>query len=191
MARGRKFSNEELFLAVKDLLLDSNYEGFTFGYLADRLDVSRGAIDKYYQNKDELITDFMIYEMQQFIQKLKQIETLSSFDEQFNFLLDTIFNQTEVHQLIHIANKISDISNNKVNNNKKKLEKLPLEMYKYLQSFVQFGKKEGKLKSHIPDSLLLGIIFQSIAIPNHADIPKTEWVHSMKEVLGKGMFTSL
>lgn len=80
MARERKFTEEELFVAVKHILLAQGYEGFTFSLLADRLEVSRGAIYKYYENKESLITQFMVYEMDQFIHELEKINQLNGYD---------------------------------------------------------------------------------------------------------------
>ncbi|TCN23963.1 TetR/AcrR family transcriptional regulator [Mesobacillus foraminis] len=188
MARERKFSTSDLFQSVKHILLQHGYDGFTISLLADRLEVSRGALYKYYDNKDELITQFMVYEMEQFIDELKEINSHTGFEPKFSFLMETIFNKTELHQLIPIAKQIKHHPDGK--ENKDKLEKLPLEMYRYLQDFISTGKKEGKLKSHIPDSVMLGMIFQSVAIPNHFGIPKAEWIASIKDILSDGMFVS-
>ena len=35
------------------------------------------------------------------------------------------------------------------------------------KTFINLGKKDGKLKEDLPDGLILGFIFQTIAIPNH------------------------
>ncbi|MFP7300068.1 TetR/AcrR family transcriptional regulator [Neobacillus niacini] len=189
MARERKFNTVELFHEAKQLLLENGYDGFTFSLLADRMDVSRAALYKYYENKEELITDFMIYEMEEFLHELKAIEELEGFDKQFDFLMDLIFKKTEIQHLIkaalHVIARLADS-----NVNKEKLEKLPLEMYKYLQSFILKGKEEGKLKSHIPDSLIIGLILQTVAIPNHFGIPHDEWLKSIKEIIGHGIFTT-
>ncbi len=188
MARERKFSNEELFHLVKKMLLEHGYEGFHFGLLAEQLDVSRGALYKYFENKDELITDFMLYEMQLFIADLAQIENQGDFEAQFDFLMKLIFDRGEVHQLITVVKQMGTSSNEKAKQRKEQLEKLPLEMYRYLQNFISLGKREGKLKEHIPDSVMLGLIFQSIAVPNHYGLPKSVWVESIKEIISKGMF---
>jgi hypothetical protein len=63
-------------------------------------------------------------------------------------------------------------------------------MYNYLNSFILKGKEEGKLKSHIPDSLVIGFILQSVAIPNHFGIPHQEWLNSIKEIIRQGMFNN-
>ncbi|MEH7113132.1 TetR/AcrR family transcriptional regulator [Neobacillus niacini] len=187
MARERKFNTVELFHEVKQLLLQYGYDGFTFSLLADRMEVSRAALYKYYDNKEELITDFMIFEMEEFLHELKEMEKYDGFAQQFDFLIDLIFKKTEIHHLIKAAQHILIISEHSFEN-KEKLQKLPLEMYKFLQSFVLLGKNEGKLKNHLPDSLIIGFILQTVAIPNHFAVPRDEWIYSVKEIIGKGMF---
>ncbi|MFE8696610.1 TetR/AcrR family transcriptional regulator [Cytobacillus sp. FJAT-53684] len=190
MARERKFSIEELFTSTKELLLIHGYEGFTFSLLADRLNVSRGTLYKYYENKEELITDFMIAELKHFLTDLQKIEHCKGFEAQFDFLMNLIFDMPEVQQLIKIAVQIPVNISDKVKKNKEHLDKLHLDMYTHLQSFLYLGKVEKKLKAHIPDGLILGFIFQTIAIPNHFGIPHSEWVASIKEMISHGMFTN-
>ncbi|WP_419954487.1 TetR/AcrR family transcriptional regulator [Neobacillus niacini] len=187
MARERKFNTVELFQEAKQLLLQHGYDGFTFSLLADRMEVSRAALYKYYDNKEELITDFMIYEMEEFLHELREIETLEGFERQFDFLIDLIFKKTEVHELIRAAQQVMTRMDTAFPN-KEKLEKLPLDMYKFLQKFILVGKKEEKLKKHIPDGLIIGFILQTVAIPNHFGIPKADWIYSIKEIISHGMF---
>lgn len=186
MARERKINTVDLFQATKHLLLHYGYEGFTFSQLAERLEVSRGALYKYYENKEELITDFMVYEMEQFLFELKEIENHIGFEAQFDFLLNFIFEKTEIHHLIKIGQEVLV----KSDQSKDRLENLPLNLYQYLQSFIELGKKEGKLKPHIPNSLILGLILQTVAIPNHFGVPQAEWVQAIKETISQGMFTN-
>ncbi|HLU21663.1 MAG TPA: TetR/AcrR family transcriptional regulator [Bacillaceae bacterium] len=188
MARVRKFTTAELFQATKQGLLQFGYESFTFSLLAEQLEVSRGTLYKYYENKEELITDYMLFEMNLFLQELREIHHQNSFEEQFDFLFDLIFKNEEIHQLIAMGNQINTNISNKANENKKELDRLHLEMYQILSGFIQNGKKEGQLKSELQDSLLLGIIFQTVAIPNHSRVPKDEWVRSIKDIIRHGMF---
>ncbi|MBP1950182.1 TetR/AcrR family transcriptional regulator [Virgibacillus litoralis] len=91
MARERKFSDKTLYNAAKHILLNNGYEGFTFSLLADELKVSRGALYKYYENKEELIMDYMIFEMNRFLAELKEINNYDRFDSQFDFLIKLMF----------------------------------------------------------------------------------------------------
>ncbi|MGX6444464.1 TetR/AcrR family transcriptional regulator [Neobacillus sp. K501] len=189
MARERKINTADLFQTTKYLLLQHGYEGFTFSHLAERLEVSRGALYKYYENKEELITDFMVYEMEQFLFELTEMENHDGFEAKFDFLIEFIFNKTEIQHLIKIGQEMlprEDLHKE----TKEKLSYLPLNLYKYLQSFIDIGKEERKIKPHIPNSLMIGMILQTVAIPNHFGIPQEEWVHGMKEMISQGMFTS-
>ncbi|MBO8156933.1 MAG: TetR/AcrR family transcriptional regulator [Bacillaceae bacterium] len=187
MARERKFSDEDLFLATKELLLDHGYEGFTFGLLAERLEVSRSALYKYFGNKEELIMEFMMYEMDQFMDKLGKIKEYDRFEDQFDYLLELMMSHPNIHQLIEIGRHVP-VNNQKLEEKNEKLDGLHLNMYQSLIGFVRLGKEEGKLKAHIPDTLIVGYILQSFLVPNFAQIPHSEWVQSIKEIIREGMF---
>ncbi|MBZ5752719.1 TetR/AcrR family transcriptional regulator [Metabacillus rhizolycopersici] len=190
MARERKFSLEDLFQTTKQLLLDYGYEGFTFSLLADQLHVARGTLYKYYENKDELISAYMVYELKQVLLKLKQIGQIESFESQFDFLITLIFSHNDLQHFIAIAHQIPKETNEKVKANKEQLEKLHLDMYSLLQDFIALGREEKVLKDTIPDGLILGFIFQTVAIPNHFGVPHKEWVESIKHIISHGMFTN-
>ncbi|GEL76741.1 TetR/AcrR family transcriptional regulator [Tenuibacillus multivorans] len=188
MARQRKFSIEELYQSTKELLLERGYEGFTFSILASQLDVSRGTIYKYFENKEELIMEYMIYEMNIFLEDLTDIQRFHSFETQLEFLLELMFDNVEIQQLIEIGQQVPDNTSSKAKEHKERLDHLHLELYNSLQSFIQLGKDEQKIKEHLPDSLVLGFIFQAITIPNHYGVPHKEWVKSIKEIIRHGMF---
>lgn len=187
MARDRKFTTEELFQATERILLQHGYEGLTFSALAEQLDITRGALYKYYVNKDELITEYMLYEMERFLKELQDIDKQADFRKQFDFLLDLIFKNSKVHQMIAMTHHIHS-NNKKVKANMAKLDTQHLDMYARLQGFIQLGKAEGVLKEYIPDALILGYIFQTVAIPNHFNLDPVHWISSLKEVLIHGLF---
>ena len=187
MARERKFSTDNLFLVTKQMLLAHGYEGFSFSLLADQLEISRGAIYKYYDNKEELITDYMLYEMEHFLAELKDIESVDGFDAQFDFLINLIFKNSTIPHMIELGRRIPINGNQKVKENHEKLDKQHLNMYQHLQGFISLGRQELKLKETLPDPLILGFIFQTIMIPNHFGIPHSIWISSIKEMIRHGM----
>lgn len=189
IARERKLTTEQLFRETRRLLLQLGYEGFSFTILAERLQVSRGAIYKYYDNKEELVTDLMLYEMNEFMTELRRIEDYSGFDAQFHFLIDLMFNKKDIHQILSAVELIPPHHNEKVKANKKRLEQLHLEMYAFLHNFYRLGQSEGRIRPDLPEGLVLGFIFQSIMIPNHFGIPHPEWVDAIKKILCHGILT--
>lgn len=145
MARERKFSTAELFRETKQILLARGYEAFTLSQLAEQLNVSRGTIYKYYANKDELITSYMIYEMDQFLVHLNEIDKRNGFFAQFEYLMDLVFQNDNIDQLIEIGRQVSSGSK-KVKQNKEDLRKLHLKIYDRLHRWIRLGRKEGVLK---------------------------------------------
>ncbi len=188
MARERKFSTDELYRAVKQLLLEHGYDNFTISLLAEQLDVSRGTIYKYFENKEELLTEFMVREMDLFLLELKKVEAKRGFVAQFDYILELVFENTDFHQILSMASLIPAHLTKKALSNKKRLEQQHFEMYRLLADVIRLGKEEKKLKEHLPDSVILGFIFQVIAIPNYFGVPKPQWVASIKEILMHGMF---
>ena len=189
MARERKFTDDELFKATKLLLIGDGYDAFTFSKLASVMEVSRGSIYKYYENKDELISEFLMYEMNRFLQQFNELDKSGDFRTHFSIVIDFIFEHSEIHQVLEIINQIPKKTSNRViSSNQKQLNVYHTDMYKQFQGLIEQGKREQVIKSHLSDAIMLGMIFQTIAIPNHFEIPRNEWIASIKEILSKGMF---
>ncbi|SDN30456.1 transcriptional regulator, TetR family [Psychrobacillus sp. OK028] len=189
MARERKFTNPELFKATKLLLIGDGYDSFTFSKLASMMEVSRGSIYKYYENKDELISAFLVYEMNRFLQDFNELDKSGDFKTQLFLVIDFIFSHSEIHQILEIINQIPKKSNNPYLSNQTRLKTYYVEMYKQFQIIIEQGKKEKVIKNHLSNAIILGMIFQTIAIPNHFGIPQDQWIASIKEILSEGMFT--
>ncbi|WP_010098341.1 TetR/AcrR family transcriptional regulator [Ornithinibacillus scapharcae] len=187
MARERKFSKEELYQITKKLLLDHGYDGYTFTLLANQLEVSRAAIYKYYDNKEELLIEYMVFELNTFLQHLKEISKKDTFMDQFEALFDIIFNDMSIYKIREIGMHIPTV-NDKVAAYKKKLDRLHVELYDSLQGFIRLGREEKVLKEDIPSNLVLGMIFQTVNIPNTTGLTHLEWVNTLKKVICHGMF---
>lgn len=188
MTRERKFSTPEIFKATNSLLLRYGYEGFTFSLLAESLDVSRAAIYKYYPNKEELIIDYMVYEMTKMLIDLQKIDQSATFTAQLNELITLIFTYKDIHQILGMVHQFKESSSAVIMEKKKQLEKLHLDMYQYLEGLMVQGKKEKVLRDTLSNDVILGCVFQSIAIPNHRGIPENEWIQSIKDVVCYGIF---
>ncbi|WP_245844182.1 TetR/AcrR family transcriptional regulator [Oceanobacillus rekensis] len=188
LGRDKKFTEQDLYAATKKILVKNGYQGFTFSLLAKELQVSRATLYKYYDNKDELITNYMVFEMDSFLEKLKEIDNYQNFEQQFDFLINIIFADSEIHQIRSMAFEIP-ATNEKVKENNLKLKSQHKDMYEMLQKFVSLGKVNHQLKADLPDPLILGLIFQTVDIPNHFGVPQVEWIASIKEIIRHGMFT--
>ena len=189
MARERKFSDRELYQATKELLLNYGYEGYTFTLLANQLDVSRAAIYKYYDNKEELLSEYMLYELTTFLNELKKVGKEKTFSDQFHALFNFIFDDMSLYVLRDIGMQIPN-ANKKVAANKQKISNIHIELYTSLQHFIDLGRREKILREDIPSNLVLGMIFQTVNIPNTEGIPHQDWVNTIKDVISHGIFKS-
>ncbi|GGA77937.1 TetR/AcrR family transcriptional regulator [Ornithinibacillus halotolerans] len=187
MARERKFSNEELYQTTKQLLLQYGYEGYTITLLANQLDVSRAAIYKYYDNKEELLSEYMVYEFESFLSKLEKISEEKTFSDQFNALFAFIFNDMSLYQLREMGMQIPTV-NKTIAKNKQKLSEIHKILYTSLEEFIQLGKQEKVIREDIPSNIVLGLIFQTVNIPNTEGMPHQLWVEKIKEVVCHGLF---
>lgn len=187
MARVRKFSTTEIFRETERLLLTVGYEGYNIGLLAERLNVSRAAIYKYYKNKEALVVDFMLNHMTVMIQTFKGIEATKPFNEQLDELLQIIFESKDIHHILTMVHWIDSRGNDEIMDKLNKLSELHKEMYVPLQAMIDKGKAEGIVNDEIPNSLILAFIFQSIAIPNHTNIAKETFLKSIKVLVCKGI----
>lgn len=187
MARDSKFEKNELYKYTKELLLQYGYAGFHFGLLAKKLNVTRGALYKYFANKDELITEYMEFEMTQFIHDLGKIKEFPHFDEQFDYLLSIIFKYSKIHQILAIVFQIPKTNHKTVNETLKRLDAQHNQMYGLLNDFIQLGREEKYVRSEFPNHLILGFIFQSVNIPNYTQLSEEEWINLVKEFLCHGM----
>lgn len=188
MARARKFSTEDLYKETKQILLQYGYEGFTFGILASKLGVSRGALYKYFDNKDVLITEYLVYETEQFVERLKKMNNLEDFEDQFDYLLNTILKDAEIHRIREIAIKLPEMNDKKTEASRKKIHNLHQDMYDLLKSLVEKGKSESKLKQELPNELIFAFLLEIIDLPNQQNTPYSEWIKYIKEIVRHGIF---
>ncbi|MFB7142113.1 TetR/AcrR family transcriptional regulator [Gottfriedia sp. NPDC056225] len=187
MGRDRKFNSVDLFLCTKKLILQIGYEGFTIGQLAKMLDVSRAAIYKYYQNKDELLLDFMLEEMNNVLTSFKSIPEEQTFLEKIDLLLQKIFMYKDLHLILGMQEIIPTKDAPHLETKKQKLSQMHRELYMPLIHIIQQGKMEGFIEMDIPNELLLGFIFQSISIPNHSGLEDGKFKDYTKNLILKGI----
>lgn len=187
MGRERKFNTGDLFHETKKLVIQAGYEGFTIGQLATQLGVTRAAIYKYYQNKDELLLDFMIEEMRNTIESLSSIPTELPFLEKIDILLKKIFASKELHLILGMQHVIPTKGAPLLEAKKEKLSSMHGELYRPLIHIVHQGKNEGHIEKDMPDELLLGFIFQSISIPNHSGMEDEQVLNYTKKLILNGI----
>ena len=189
MVREKKFSTEDIYLQTHDLLIKEGYEKFSFSLLANSLAVSRAAIYKYYTNKDELINDYLIGQMEQMMDDFHQIKWDLDYSKQFDQLFELIFKYREAHLISNaLPHDKMIISTEKQKQKETVSGEVHGQFFNYIQQFIQTGKTNGHIKKEIPDSLIVGIIFHSINIPDRSNLSSQERAYFIKMIIKNGVF---
>ena len=186
MGRTKKFTDEQLWEATKELLLQVGYEAFTVSLLAEKMSVSRAVIYKYYPNKEELIVQSMLEKKGGSAKIWTEVDTRQSLDDVFRGVLQRIFRMKELHNVLGLATKIANV-NDIVSEKKEKLAKMHHEMYKPLLCLVAKGKEEKLIAQQKNDFLILGFIFSVINIPNHMNLSDEQFLGELELLLLNGM----
>jgi len=188
MARERILTRDVLLENTGDLLIETGYEGFTISLLAERLKVSRGAIYKYYSNKDTLLMEYMLYHMEQFIEELKGIEANTEFLDQFDFLIQMLYRHSKVHQILKTARQIPIQEQTKTEEDMNRFHKMYEAMTKQLKQFISFGKQEKYIRPELPDEIIFVFLFQLVEVPSTSQIKRDQWMKHVTESMKRGIF---
>ena len=186
MARVKKFTNQQLWEATKQLLLKVGYEAFTVSLLAESMNVSRAAIYKYYPNKEELIVQFMLEKMEQTVASFSGMDATQSFDHLFKEMLGKIFDSKDLHEILGYASKINNVSDIVIQK-KEKLSKLHHEMFHTLLKVVAKGKEENIIAQNKDDFLILSFIFSTITVQNHSSLNEEDFLFELEQFILYGI----
>ena len=186
MGRDKKFSTHDLWQATHELIVETGYQGFTMSRLAAKLHVSRAAIYKHYPNKEELLIDFMVEKMRYSVTLLSEIDFTQSFEHQLRDLLERMFQLKDLHQILGMASTIEDVSP-VITEKKQVLSAMHHELYAPLNQLITKGKEQGFIDHARNNFLLLGFIFQTIDIPNHAGLPLDTFIAEIQALILHGI----
>lgn len=186
MGRDKKFSTHDLWHATEELLLENGYAGFTMSLLAKKLNVSRAAIYKQYPNKEELIIEFMLEQMQASVDSLQQIDFQQPFEQQLADILERMFEFKDLHQILGMATTIENVSEI-VEQKKQQLSGMHHALYEPLDRLINEGKSQGFIHPDQNNFILLGFIFQTIDTPNHLGLPLENFIQEIKNLILYGI----
>lgn len=186
MGRDKKFSRIELWDATRELILEVGYVGFTFSLLAEKLNISRAAIYKQFQKKENLLIDYMVDEMEYSIELLQTIDASVDFESQLDDLLIKMYSMKDIHMALGFATSIPEITEH-VKEQKQKLSTMHRDLYAPLVRIIDKGKSEGKIEQERSSFLLLGFIFQTIDVPNFGKLTSEQLIKEMKSFILYGL----
>lgn len=187
MAREKKFTQNELYQATHNLILEVGYEKFSFMLLSKKMTVSRAALYKYYGNKDELLQEYLNDQMEQMVRNIDVIEWSTDFKEKLSQLIDLIFKYADTHTISNMVPTQNWTNENKNRPDIQKAKQLHDVFFSFIQKVITEGQTQGYLLMNIPPMLIIEQIFHSITLPNRAGLSATERANYIKEILFYGI----
>ena len=111
--------------------------------------------EKEYNLKEELIIDYMVYEMAKMLNDLQKIDQSATFIAQLNELITLIFMYKDIHQILGMVHQFKESSSVIIMEKKEQLGKLHLDMYQYLEGLMIQGKKDKFLRETLSNDVIL------------------------------------
>ncbi|MFL2133786.1 TetR/AcrR family transcriptional regulator [Desemzia sp. FAM 23990] len=187
MVRERKFTQDELYQATHNLILEVGYEKFSFMLLSKQLHISRAALYKYYGNKDELVQEYLNDQMEQMVKNIESIEWSTDFKEKISQLIDLIFKYADTHAISNMIPTQNWTKENKNLPNVQRAKQLHNIFFSFIQKVIEEGQNQGYLLADIPSMFIIEQLFHSITLPNRARLSATARANYIKEMLFYGI----
>lgn len=186
MGRKKAIEMQELMKATEELLLEYGYHAFQFKILAAKLDVARTTIYEYYANKEELITDYMFNLMACIQSECESLSHERTPLEKLKGMLRIFVKYGQIHKIIIIVPQVNAEASQKTKDSLCKIARQHQALLQMMLLWIKEGKEEKQIREDVPDSIIAGLFFNVIQIPNHRGIPTEEYVEQLFDVLCHG-----
>ncbi len=187
MARKKTFTQEELYTATHQLMLEEGYDQFNFMKLAKALDVTRTALYKYYNNKDELLQDYLKTRMQNFVKRIETTDWSENYEEKLSELLNLVFDFADIHRISLQVPRQQWNEENKDLPDIRESKQLHQTFFNFIQGVIEEGQQNGFLDAEIPSLILIEIILHSVTLPNMSGLSTEKRYYFLKKILFKGI----
>ncbi|MGE5704052.1 MAG: TetR/AcrR family transcriptional regulator [Clostridia bacterium] len=182
----QKVSISELYDVTAKILLEKGYAGFHFKLVSDQLNVSRSTIYEYFSNKDELITSLMVHLMEKILAEYEGLDAVPEPMGKLRVMFDSFMKYTEIHQILHIAPLVNAEASENVKQYLATLREQHLTLTRMLTDIIAACKESGSIRKDVPSSLVAGLLFQAIQLPNREKLPEAAWNSLIFDVLLDG-----
>lgn len=186
MARQRTLEKERLFEETEKLLLEEGYHSFHFQALSKRLGVARSTIYNYYSKKEELVTEYMMYIIDQIMQRMEKAAAIEPFEEKLKAFLRVWIDYADIHQSLQILPVMDHHASPLVEKNVERLFSFFGTLNRHVQLLIEEGKASGHIDRNLSGTALNAIIMSLVRAPN-AKLSRDVWVDTIYAVLTKGM----
>lgn len=187
MARKKTFTQEELYQATHDLMLEVGYDIFSFQLLANKLDISRTALYKYYTNKYDLLQDYLKHQLEKVVERLDATEWPAEYPEKLSALMDLVFDYADTHAISAMVPAQQWTKENANDPDIQRSKELHARFFGFIQVMIEEGQRDGFLNQEIPLMVMIETIFHSINLPNRAGLSTDQRAYFVKKMLFEGI----
>lgn len=187
MARKKTFTQEELYQATHDLMLEVGYDNFSFQMLSKKLDISRTALYKYYANKNELLQAYLNHQLEEVVERLDSTEWPSEYPGKLSELIDLVFAYADTHAISAMVPARKWTKDNAHEPDIQRSKELHSRFFGFIQAMIEEGQQKGFLKQEIPSLVMIETIFHSINLPNRSGLSAEQRSYFVKKILFEGI----
>lgn len=187
MARKKTFTQEELYQATHDLMLEVGYDIFSFQMLSKKLDISRTALYKHYANKNELLQAYLNDQLEKVVERLDSTEWSSDYAAKLSELVDFVFAYADTHAISAMVPNRQWTNENAHDPDIQRSKELHSEFFGFIQAVIEEGQQTDYLTSEIPAIVMIEMIFHSINLPNRTGLSAEKRSYFVKKILFEGI----
>lgn len=187
MARKKTFTQEELYQATHELMLEVGYDNFSFQALSEKIDISRTALYKHYANKDDVLQDYLNHQLEKSVKELSSIDWPTAYPKKLSKLMDLILNFADSHAVSAMVPNQQWSADNADDPNVQRSKELHLKFFGFIQGMIEEGQEKGFLKKEIPAPVIIEFIFHSINLPNCSGLPAEHHASFIKDIVFDGI----
>lgn len=189
MIMGRKplIDHRHLMQKTEKLLMEHGYHGFTYKRLAQSLGVARSTLYEYYANKDELISAYMLWMMEEVLAHLAQLDQHYAGPSKIEALLRLFIQHKEIHLVSKILPLIEKNESASVQAALERLWSYHDQLFNNINRLIEQGKKEGWIKPDLTTEAIAGFISAVVFIPIRSLLAPDELIKQLTEIVLNGI----
>ncbi|MGP6138984.1 MULTISPECIES: TetR/AcrR family transcriptional regulator [unclassified Jeotgalibaca] len=187
MARKKTFTQQELYQATHDLMLEVGYDNFSFQMVSKKLDITRTALYKHYTNKDELLQAYLNHQLEKVVAQMDATEWPVAYPEKLSALIDLVFTYADTHAISAMVPTRKWTKENAGDPDIIKSKELHTRFFGFIQQIIEEGKEKEYLNPEIPSMVIIETVFHSINLPNQAGLSFEERAYFVKKMLFEGI----
>ncbi|MGL4523550.1 MAG: TetR/AcrR family transcriptional regulator [Bacilli bacterium] len=188
MGRKKKVEKQHLYVLLRTLLPLHGYERLTFSLLAKELEIGRSTIYEYFTNKDELIVNYMLYDMNELLERWNVIAVSNVSDiQKITQMISLFHTYSAVHQGVKAIPSVRKQADESLLLLLFELRTLHDQLFASITTTISNAIKNGTLTKECDAIAVSQFIFYSIDMPKPPHLNEEEWLLQLHNLILNGI----